>query len=542
MRRARPLPGWLDGSWLVVLAFVLAELAFAYPPAVVEADSVRVGYGIIHGAHTEQYFRARDLYGRSFSFGYYALFWAIFPRLYPSFIALGAAMNALSLLTTALALIVFHRWVKRLLGARVALGSLLLMAATPVVFELGGYGHPEGPAFLALNLAIWGLVRAFARDRRRPAWLAGAALLAWVAATLRADVLLAFPSFPFLAAAAAGSNRRFRALAAGTLVAAAAALAYFAVQSAVLALAPARVLPVPGGHFSGQPGMLRMLVEYWRNATSVGALLKGAAGWITGLGPVLLALGAIGLLPLLRHREERSFGLAALAMILPSAIFWLPNPTPSRHLLLTFLGLTPAAVYWLAERFPGRRFALTVGLTLALNLIAMDAVRPVIVRNYRFAFVNLLPRRVNLWVPMGNPIAARVWARRQVRLELEETRQLLTTIEPRVFVFGGWVAVRLIHALYARGDYQVAYEWRHESFMYHVTTPRTEYVIYDYAGPPSMPPAELMARIAAAGDYRNFAFAIVPSDQPVTGAASIPAGYRELSIALPDWLDRLNRR
>jgi len=44
--------------------------------------------------------------------------------------------------------------------------------------------------------------------------------------------------------------------------------------------------------------------------------------------------------------------------------------------------------------------------------------------------------------------------------------------------------------------------------------------------------------VAEAGAYRDFAIAIVPSDQPVEGPATVPAGYRELPIALPTWLTR----
>jgi hypothetical protein len=235
--------------------------------------------------------------------------------------------------------------------------------------------------------------------------------------------------------------------------------------------------------------------------------------------------------------RRQSFGLAALALILPGATFWLTNPTPSRHLLLTFLGLVPAAVLWLRS-VAARRFGLAVALTLALNLVAMDAIAPIVIKSYRFFFVNLLPRRVNLWVPLGNPVTARLWARRQLALELDETRQLADTPEPRVFVCGGWVSMRLVHELYIRGDYQVEHMWRHGGFLYHITTPKTEYMIYDYGGPPSISSREMLERVAAAGDYRDFAIAIAPSDQPVEDPARVPAGYRELPIVLPAEINR----
>ncbi|HWN82256.1 MAG TPA: hypothetical protein VNM87_09190 [Candidatus Udaeobacter sp.] len=520
---------------LVILGFVLLEIALAYPGAVVEADSVRVGYGIINGIITKLYFAARDLYGRSFSYGYYALFWGLYPRLFNGFESLGAVMNGLNLISTAGALWVFHRWVKALFGGPVALASLLLISATPVVFELGGYGHPEGPAFLALNLAILALVRG---AQGGPRAIHHLAVVGWgfAAAALRADVLLAFPALPFLAAAAAPSGRRGRAFVWASILVGLAIGAFFAAQSWVVAMTPARIMPVPNSPFTGKVGMTDILIEYWRLGTSLGALTKGLAVWLTGLGPVLFVLGWIAILAALRGRQ-RLYALTALAMILPSAIFWLSNPTPSRHLLLTFLALVPAAALWL-QAVTRRPYARTVLLVLALNLVAMDAIYPILVRNYHFYFVNLLPRRVNLWVPMGNPITARIWARKQVALELDQMRQLANTTEPRVLVCGAWVSMRLVHELYARGDYQVDYLWKHDSFLYHITTPRTEYLIYDYGGPPALSSKELLERVAAAGDYRDYAIAIAPSDQPVDGPAVVPPGYRELPIALPAGISR----
>ena len=536
MQVARTRSARFDGSLVVILGFVLLELALAYPGAVIEADSVRVGYGIINGFTTKLYFAARDLYGRSFSYGYYALFWALYSRLFAGFESLGAVMNALNLISTAGALWAFHRWVKALFGNSIALASLVLMAATPVVFELGGYGHPEGPAFLALNLAILSLVRGAQGGPRTLLHHLAVAAWGFAAAALRADVLLAYPALPFLAGAAAPPGKRRRAFVLAGVLVGIAIGAFFAAQSWVVAVTPARMMPVPDSPLTGKVGMVGILIEYWRVGTSIGALTKGLAVWLTGLGPVVLGLGFLAVLASL-WRADRRFGLAALVMILPSAVFWITNPTPSRHLLLTFLALVPAAVLWL-KAVAGRRFALAVLVVLGLNLLSMDAIAPILVRNYHWYFVNLLPRRVNLWVPMGNPITARIWARRQLELELDETRQLADTSEPKVFVCGAWVSMRLVHELYARGDYQVEYEWRHESFLYHITTPKTEYLIYDYGGPPSVSSKQLLERVAAAGDYRDFAIAIAPSDQPIDEPARVPAGYRELPIVLPAGINR----
>ncbi len=547
----------LDHGLLVVAGFILLELLFAYPPAVVEPDSVRTGHGIINGIETDKGFRARDLYGRAFSFGYYALFFALYPRFFADYGPLPWVMNGLNLVTTAGALFAIHRWTRLLWGAPVALAIVLLMALTPVIFELGGYGHPEGPAFLALNLAILTFLHAIRPGARRPGLgLATAALAAFAGAALRADMLLAFPFLPFLAPLAAGAGKRWRAFGHGLLVVIVAAGAFFAAQQVVVSMAPPRIAPMEvGGNPDVQPGIWALLAEYWKYGTSVHALAKGIAVWATGLGPVLLLLGLAGLLGLvaLWRRARRGgasardedlgsavgFVPAALAVILPGAIFWLPNPTPSRHLLLTFLGLVPAAVLWLRVLVPSRRFGVVIALVLAGNLAAMNAIVPAVLGNYQFYFTTLLPRRVSLWVPVGDPITARLWARRQVRLELAEAEQMANTREPKLLVVAGFTAVRLVHELYATGDYAVDYEWHHGVFLYKVTMPKTEYVIYDYGGPPALAPEEFMRRVVEAGEYRDFAVAIVPTDTPIKGAATVPPGYRpfafDLAPLIPGW-------
>jgi hypothetical protein len=545
----------LDPGLLVAAGFILLEMLFAYPPAGVEPDSVRVGRGIINGIESGEGLGVRDLYGRAFSFGYYALFFALYPRFFADYGALPAVMNAVNLVATAGALVAIHRWTRLLWGGAVALAIVILMALTPVLFELGGYAHPEGPAFLALNLAILALLHAVRPGARKPLLgLVAATAAAFSGAALRADILLGFPFLLLLAPLAAGPGRGRRAFGLGLLVVIVATGAFFVTQEAVARMTPARIAPIPTRGTSVQPGMGALLLEYWRHSTSVKGLAKGTAVWATGLGPVLLLLGFAGLFGLgalwrrsqkgtgphaERHRSLASFVPAALAAIVPGAIFWLPNPIPSRHLLLTFLGLVPAAVLWLRTRVPERRFPIVMALVLAANLVAMNAIVPIVVKNYRFTFTSLLPRRGNLWVPMGDPITARLWARRQVRLELAEAEQMATTAEPKLLVFGGHTAIRLTYELYARGDYAVDYEWRHGAFLYKVKTPKTEYVIYDYSGPPDIAPAEFMRRIVEAGDYRDFAVALVPTDVPIEGAAAVPPGYRaftfDLAALLPGW-------
>jgi hypothetical protein len=164
----------------------------------------------------------------------------------------------------------------------------------------------------------------------------------------------------------------------------------------------------------------------------------------------------------------------------------------------------------------------------------MAAAYPVVVGNYPFRYVSLLPRRVNTWVPMGDPISNRIWTRRQVQLEMMEARQLAASAEPRLLVLGSFVTVRLLYEIYAFSpEYEINYVWRHGAFLAHAVTPKTEYLIYDYAAEPTqITPREFVERIAAASDLKEFAIAIIPSDQPVEGAAQVPPGYRAFEFDL----------
>jgi len=524
--KSRAYPDWVFGL-LVAAIFFAVGLLFLYRDAVVEADSVRVAFGIVRGITTGDGLQTRDLYGRTFSFGYYLLFFALYPRFFSGFGPLPAVMNGLNLVSTTLALCFAFLWMRELWGRRIALAAIALLATTPVLFELGGYGHPEGPAFLLLNLALFLAWRGLRPGSAHPGLLlVAAALAAFLATTMRADVLFAFPLFPLAAPLAAGRLRAGRAFAIGLAIAVAATAAFFLAQRAVIAHIPPRLGPAPGGAFTGEVKLASFFLEYWAIAKEVRSLAKGIAVWATGFGPLALAisLGAVVLLAF--ERNQRRFALAALGVLLPSALFWLPDPTPSRHLLMTFLVLAPAAMILPALHVPGRRFAVLVALFLVLNLIAMDVIYPIVVRNYRFTFVSALPRRTNLWVPMGNPITNRIWASRKVQLELAEARELAASGEKQLFVLGGFVSLRLLYELYTRGPHTVDYVWRHEAFLYQVRSGGAEYLIYDYGGPQQVTPAALVERMDAAGELTGWTIAIVSSDRPIVGAAEVPPGHR----------------
>jgi hypothetical protein len=508
---------------LLALSFLLLELALRHS-ALVEPDSVHMGYGIANAIRSGEGLAARDLYGRGVSFGYHLLFIHGFPLLGAPLSALPLHMNWLNMVSMAAAFVPLVLWMSRLWGRGVALAAAGLLAATPVLFELGGSGHPSGPAFLCLNTALLLYLAALGSGpRRRAVLLAGAAAVAFACAALRGTALLAFVLFPFLGLYAprpAGEERRARrqAVAAGLAVGLVAALAFLVAQEAALAVAPA-----------GRRGALEQLGAHLATPLDGRAILKGLAVWATGMGPLLLAAGWVGLAH--AWRRHRAFAWAALALLVPSLVLWFPNPTPSRHFHLTYLVLAPAAVLWL-RAWAGRRFGLAAVLLLALNIASMAAAYPLVLRHYRFSYVQILPRRTSTRVPLGDPATNRIWVRRRVALEERQASELALTAEPRVLVLGSAAALRLIfHVVSESPRYRLYYQVRHGAPMIDLATPGTSYAIYEYAGGPYPTPAALMRDIAAAGEFRDHIVAVIPVDRPVRDAPDVPPGYTGYQFA-----------
>ncbi len=524
---------------LIAAIFLSLQILLGYS-SVVEPDSVRMSYGLAHAIRSGEGLGARDLYGRAVSFGYYALF-LVMPRgLLSDPARLSLLMNWLSMLSVAGSFVPLVLWMSRLWGPAMAVAAAVLLATSPVLLEIGGYGHPAGPAFLCSNLALAFFLCGFAPRATGGWWsLAAAVVAALAAAILRATSMVLLPLLPLLGIMIARDTalvtRRaanLRIVGGGVLVAVVTIGTFLALQSKVMAIAPERMVPVPGSTLEGAVSAGALLKEH---LAPIGArpFLKGVVAWATGLGPLLLVLGGIGVLTAIRRRDW-AFSFAAWAVLVPSLILWLPNPTPSRHFHSTFLVLVPAALIWIRVRFGSDRFALVAVLLVVLNIASMAMLRPAIVASYNFAFAKVLPHRVSTRVPLGDPITNRIWVRRRVDLELAYARQLASTAERRVLVFGSPVALRLLYEIVTRSpDYILDYEYRHGAVIVRAVTAVTEYWIYEYVGGESPPPAAVMAGMAAAGECRDCAVAIVPCDRPVSGAAEVPPGYREFAFSTP---------
>jgi hypothetical protein len=528
--------GDLAAGILIAGVFLTLELVLRHA-ALVEPDSVRMSYGIAHAIRSGEGLAARDLYGRAVSFGYYALFVRCFPALGAELSALPALMNALNVFCVSAAFIPLVLWMSRLWGRGVAVFSAVLLATAPVIYELGGAGHPSGPAFFLLNTA---LAIFLVQDRRDgPAFwrIALATAVLFAGATLRATVLLAAPLFPLLglasrrsAPAAAPAGRPGRVVAAGVAVGVVAALGFLVLQGQVMELAPPRIIAGEGEAAPARIGPVSLLVEHLRTAASGPALAKGFVVSALGVGPLVFVLGWIGIAAAFGRREWALASAAAL-LLLTNLALWAPHPTPSRHFHQTYLMLVPAAVLWLRSLMRPRHRIRAAAALVALNLLSMAVAYPVIAAKYRFAFVKILPRRTSTRVPMGDPYTNRFWVRRRVAIEVAEARELAAAAEPRLLVFGSPVSLRLLFEITSGSpSYELGYERRYGAVLITAETPQTDYLIHEFAGGKNLPPGELMERIAAAGDLKDFAIAVAPADRLVASEVIVPEGYRRFAL------------
>jgi hypothetical protein len=522
----------LIAGLLVAGAFGGLELALHHS-ALVEPDSVRMSYGIVHAIQSGEGLSARDLYGRAVSFGYYTLFLQAIQHFGIRLSALPAFMNALNMVCMSAAFIPITLWMSRLWGLGVAVLSASLLAIAPVIFELGGAGHPSGPAFFFLNTAL--AIFLVPGPRVRLWATALAACVLFVAATMRATVLLTAPLFPLLALARGRATpedevaeRPVVMAIAGVAIGVLAGVGFFVLQSRVMALAPPRIVDL-GDLAAGKLTAMSLLREHLRSA-SAATLAKGLVVSAIGIGPLIWALGWIGIAAAFVRRDW-AFACAAFLLVLTNLALWAPHPTPSRHFHQTYLVLAPAAVLWLRSLAKPRYRVWAGAVLVGLNLLSMAAAYPVIASNYRFAFVKVLPRRTSTRVPMGDPYTNRVWVRRRIALEEAEARELAAAAEPRLLVFGSPVALRLIFQIASSSpSYRLDYERRFGAVLVDAKTPKTRYLIYEFTGGPNLPPAELMQRIAAAGELKDFAVAIVPVDRIVASEVIVPRGYRQFEL------------
>lgn len=366
-------------------------VALGYSTTMAEPDLVRMIAGMVYGGATGQHLQAGFHYGAEFSFGYYELLYRLVPDAVlhdPDLLAewfnrTGAVFAGLFAFALALML-------NRLVGSRIAVFVTTAFLLSPSVLPFLASGHPMVAGCALLFLGCWLVLLSSPQlNARFDIVYLGLAFVALSAGlSFRGEIALAFP-FVVLAQMVTAHEKgpgRFKGTVASCIVVAVAFACFLYLQRPFVA--------------DGAGGALRTFLMAF---ASLGAVARG-------LGLLVLALGLLTtmLLPVLTWSQRQEMRrhwpmiLLACALILPSLVFWLPNPQPIRHLLVPVLGLYLLLGLITRPYVGDGKRALLAGLVLAIgNQAVAEVVRPVIVKTYPWPYAAASERRATQKVPLG---------------------------------------------------------------------------------------------------------------------------------------------
>jgi len=339
-------------------------LPFRFTTEFGERDSYRMLLGLLDTFAHRAPFNSPLLYNREVSFGYYGLFYVLAPLLGNGPQALTAAMNWLAVFSVILFVIPAYLVVERLLGRQVAIASMLILAATPVWWYCGLYGHPITTALLLFftGLAI------LCRYDRAPAMGVRLTVLGLFAAalTIRFDTVLLFVA---LVAVLWACRKVFDAS-----VAKEASL--YALGSMALFEIAQRCLPRVS---RGQelPSISTLLATFHAPSHYISGLRDSVIALGQGFTGVLLVAIPVSAWILFRKRDYPALLFVSGAIAL-NLVFWLPNPSPARHYLMMAPAIGASAalvaltlVSWLRVRLPSP--AWFAGLAVAIAIVGASA-------------------------------------------------------------------------------------------------------------------------------------------------------------------------
>jgi hypothetical protein len=364
--------------WLpVVPAIVYAAILpfFVYRDVLGEHDMEEMALGILYKAATHVTDMTEFHYGYNFSFGYYALL-DLFPRsVLSDSTSLIFLINSIGYVSAVLALLLLGLYLDRVFGSPVAVLGATLFAFSPMFLQLGTYGHPILPGLALFMFGAWVLTY-FERFR----WIALVTIAAFVAAlSMRADIAF---GLPFVAIAVPKDSTSFSDAIRNALP-----------RAAVAAISFLLFLVMQRRIFGDQGGALNAFIGTYYS--DPGRILSGTAVSILASG-IATSLAAGYALFKLRQRSYRDV-IALAALILPSAAFWLPNATPTRHLVFLTLGVALLAAFLLAHM---RRFAIACLSLVVANQALAEITNPIVVSHRDWSYVRP-PERAAPYMPMG---------------------------------------------------------------------------------------------------------------------------------------------
>ncbi len=313
---------------ILVLVQVIAFFPFRFTDGMEDRDSYRMLLGILDSFARGTHFNSPLLYNRQVSFGYYTLIYALISPSGHAPNTVIAAMNAVSFVAAVLFVIPFYFVVERLFDRNTAIAASIVLAIVPVWWNGALYGHPTMPGMLPFFCALALLARSKPVVTPIVVRLSAILLMA-IALSFRFDLLLLFPA---LAAVIWYRYLRNAKRVAETAF-------YITAAVALFKLAQFALPPVHGGP---PPDSIFVLLHRFQDPSRVfslsrEAIIKPMADMGGAFGPLLLILNLPAFWILLRSKDFARI-LFTIGVIVPSVLFWFPNPSPVRH----YLPMAPA--------------------------------------------------------------------------------------------------------------------------------------------------------------------------------------------------------
>ncbi len=314
---------------LLILFNAAAFFPFRYIGGMQDRDSYRMLLGMLDSLARGQHFTSPLLYNRQVSFGYYSLIYTLILPFGYSASTIIAVMNAISFAAAVLFVVPFFLVVERLFDRNTAIAASVILPAVPVWWNGALYGHPAMPGTLWFFCGLTAI--ACSITGRRPMFIRLLATVSMAAAlSFRFDLVLLFPAVAaVICYKYQATARRIRETA-------------FYVLGAV-ALFKLAQLALPAVQGGPTPDSIPVLLHRFQDPSRVFAFSRAAivepiVDVGGAFGPLLLILILPAFWMVLRRRNVPQI-LFTAGVIVPSLVFWFPNPGPVRH----YLPIAPAS-------------------------------------------------------------------------------------------------------------------------------------------------------------------------------------------------------
>jgi len=429
-------PAWTPAFCLLpAIALGLVTLPHLYRDSFGDPDTLLMINGVLQFPAPADQWNPSHKYGLLFSWGYYWLLYHLPAHVREHASSLIAAVNTIGWASAVLACGALGWLAQRLHGLGTSLALTIPVAFSPMVLEVATYGHPFmlsvallfGAGIALIQAEALGGVAAFATR-------ALSTLLLFMSLAVRAESLLALPWLALVTPVGGAPRPLLRRVAARGVVFAAAFGAFLWVQRGI----------------ASEHGLVfASLAAFFRSFYKAEKLIRGLVVLALSSGLALITVAPVLALRGWAKPDPARATTPSLVLLGTALLFWLPNPTPSRHFFFALIAMSERFALAGVRQFGARRAIVLALAVVGLNQAGSELRYRPSTRQYWAAEPG--SRRLatgSITIGASLPYHA---AMQSVHGELrEEGRKLARVPDPDVLFFGD-AGDYLILALLERG-------------------------------------------------------------------------------------------